>query len=1002
MPPHMRAIWWHWGETWQRAALIAWAAFASFPAAALDPTRPIAEFVHDSWGVDSGLPQSTISGDIAQTPDGYLWFGTHEGLARFNGHQFRVFDSDTAPGMPSNGIMELYVRRNGELLVGLRDGGLLRVHGERVESLPLPAIDAGILALAEEADGSLWAGTRGAGLVQLPAQGEPRVLTHVDGLADDVVAAVLRAPDGELWIGTRRGLQRLQRGSAGPRVVAADGLPPVSVSDLLVDRAGRLWLGSLDAGLWVREASGWRQYGPSDGLASLTAGRIREDPDGALWIGTVAGLQRFAQGRFDPPLGADQGLSSDVVRALQVDVEGSVWVGTDGGIDRFRDGIIHALRPGRGPGEGAVRSVATDRAGRLWVGTTNGLFVLQDGHERRYDGDDGLSSESVLAILENADGRLWVSTQDGGVHTLEGERFVDHSAELQSAAGMPRGIHRVLMRAQGALLLGSQFGVLRIPDEGPAEFYGEAQGLLREQVLALFEDSQRRVWVGSRFGLMRLRPAAPGAARHYEAETLAPAFAFAAPVLGMAQYAPDSLLLATGRGLALATGDEVRMLRGPTRTLFNLLDDGLGHWWACSNEGLHRFDAEVLATALRQPEMTLSGSLLERGDGMPSRQCNGGSEPSALRLADGRLAFATTGGVAMVDPRRTLAANPRPPPVHIESIALDFQPQPLPDSGVVLQVAPGRKRIDIDYVGLSLLDPGAARYRYRLEGYDEDWIDAGHQRHAVLANLAPGDYLFRVLASNNSGVWNSEGATLALHVQAHWSQTAWFRVGLLLAALLLIALGMRLRLAALARHARELSAQVRARTADLATERDRLAQADRDKDELLSRLAEQAAKFESLSRLDGLTGLSNRREFDHALAAACASGAPVCLALGDVDHFKQINDRHSHLVGDDVLRNLATILARHCAPGESVARFGGEELALVLPGADLATARARAEAIRLAIARHPWSALHPRLKVSMSFGIARAAPGGDAAQLIADADRQLYKAKASGRNRVCG
>lgn len=977
---------------------------ATTVASALDPGRPIAEFIHDSWSADDGLPQSTVSADIVQSADGYLWIGTHEGLARFNGHGFRVYDSANTPGLSSNGIMELAIAANGDLLIGLRDGGLARMHEGSIAPVSMPAVNAGVLAIAEQADGSLWLGTRGSGLVYLPAHGDALVLSAAQGLPDDVVAALLPSPAGFLWVGTRRGLMRLDWQDGHPSLREEPGMPRVSVSDLVLDRDGRLWVASLDAGLWVQESETWRRYDLADGLANLTVPRIRVDASGAVWIGTVAGLQRLAHDQFDPPLGADEGLSSDVVRTLLVDAEGSVWVGTDSGLDRFRDGIIHALRPGRGPGEGAVRSVAVDHEDQLWIGTTNGLFSTRDGTEQRFGRADGLGSESVLSVLEDVHGVVWVATQDGGIHRRSGSGFVDLAAELQASTGGVRGIWRALRRVRGGMLLGSQFGVLLLRDDGGREFYGKAQGLLREQVLSLFEDASGKIWVGSRFGVMRMRPAPAGAATSYLVETLPEAFAFPAPVLGFAALPGDRVLMTTGRGLALADDVRVRHLGGLKRTMFNIADDGIGHWWMCSNRGLHRVNSGELQAQIDAgwdaPEQPLPVSVLDRSDGMATPQCNGGSEPSHTRLADGRLAFATTRGVAIIDPARQLASNPRPPSVSIESAEIDFQPVALPASGQALVLEPGQRRVDLSFVGLSLVDPGAVRYRYRLEGEDPDWVDAGDRRTAVLANLAPGTYRFLVTASNNSGVWSETGASLLLQVRPHWTATWWFRAAIALCVVLTVMLGLRLRLRSLARHARELSALVRQKTADLATERDRLAQAGDEKERLLQQLAMQSAQFETMARVDGLTQLANRREFDRVLATAQAERTALSLALGDVDHFKEINDQCSHVVGDEVLQALASILRLHCRPDQLAVRFGGEELALVMPRMALAEARAQVELIRQAIERHPWESLHPGLRVTISFGVADSNEADDVAQLLALADRRLYQSKANGRNQV--
>lgn len=990
---------------WQRAlrasmAVLCCCVWLVGPALALDPARPLTEFVHDRWSVDSGLPQTTIASDIVQTPDGYLWFGTHEGLARFNGHQFRVFNTDNAPALGSNGILQLAVARNGDLLIGLRDGGLARYHAGQITAVAMPDVQAGVLAIVEEPDGTLWIGTRGAGLLRLPADGsEPAWLHGPAALPDDVVVALMPSPDGFLWVGTRQGLARLHWEDGQARISAEPGLPVLSVADLMRARDGRLWLSSDDAGLWVQDGAHWRQYSVADGLAGTTVGPIHEDPDGAIWLGMLTGVQRLVDGRFDTPIGVREGLTSALVRALFIDIEGGLWVGTANGIDRFRDGRIHTIRPGYAPGEDGVRSVSRDHLGGLWIGTVSGLFRYDQGQSVRFGLADGLVNESVLAVAEDFQGAVWVATQ-GGVNRRNGERFVDQAPRLLAATGRAQAAQRVLLAVRGGMLIGGAVGVLLLRDDGGFERYGRAEGLPSEDVLSLQEDRHGRLWVGLRFGVARLKPAPAGTGRRYLADPLPAEFGFRAPVFGFAEWTAQRLLMVTGRGLKLAQDDQLHSYAGLDRTLFNLREDGTGHWWMCSNSGLVRVASAALEAGLKPGSGALPFDSYDRSDGMPTTQCAGGAEPSATVLANGDLAFATSRGVAVVDPARRIAPGLQPLSVQIESAEIDFQAVALPSAGAALVVQPGQRRIELSYVAPTMNDPSGARYRYQLEGEDRQWIDAGDRRAAVLANLAPGRYRFRVGAGNGAGDWSEHEAVMDILVLPHWSQSWWFRALLLAAAVLALYVGVRLRLAALARKARELSALVVERTTDLATERDRLAQANLDKTRLLDQVAAQAAQFERLARQDGLTQLANRRELDQVLQTAYAQANPVFLALGDVDHFKSINDHYSHTIGDDVLRTLADILRAHCGSADLAARFGGEELAMVLPGVDRAQAMAQIDALRSAIANHAWHSLHPKLSVTISFGLAHSSEAGGVNELIALADQRLYRSKSAGRNQL--
>jgi diguanylate cyclase (GGDEF)-like protein len=413
--------------------------------------------------------------------------------------------------------------------------------------------------------------------------------------------------------------------------------------------------------------------------------------------------------------------------------------------------------------------------------------------------------------------------------------------------------------------------------------------------------------------------------------------------------------------------------------VFQVVDGGVGgDLWLTSNRGLYRISRDQVLAAMSGRKSDLRGTVYGTTDGMPSIECNAAS-PAAIRARDGQLWIATARGVAVIDPRAT-ARNAVPPPVHVEEILLDGSAAP---PGPI-RIPPGTRRLELRYTALGLRAPERITFRYRLEGYDDDWVHAGVSRVAHYTGLAPGHYTFRVIATNEDGIESATEARIGLTADPRWFETWWARL-LALALLAAFVWGIvRLRTAALRARKNE----------ELAHAYDLLAVANE--------------RLRALSYLDGLTGVANRRRFDETLAEACArathEGTPLSLVLLDLDHFKHLNDSQGHQLGDEALRTIAALLAeRSRSRGGLVARFGGEEFAWLLPGYSRDEARTEAEALRMAVRaaemRHDGTG--PGI-VTASFGVA----GSDRLQelspptLIAAADAALYRAKSEGRDRV--
>lgn len=936
-------------------------------ALALDPTRSLIEHVRVSWSADSGLPQSTVRA-VAQSQDGYLWLATHEGLARFDGRQFFVFNEANAPALRGSGISALLSAKDGSLWVGLRDGGVAKYEAGSFRALASEGgIPNGVVTvLREDNRGRLWVGTSGGG-VGYTKDGKGRVFTTADKLPHDSVQAIETVADDSVYVGTANGLAVFREGL----LVAESVLPAFDTSPIgavYLDRQGRLWIGVGKVGLFVKEKGDWRRFARAEDISDQIK-RVIVDRDGMVWIGGLGGLSRIHDARIET-IAARDGLSSNYVRDLLEDAEGNIWVGTEGGLERFRDGYISNWDATRGLTEEFARAVLETKNGDTWIATSNGLFQERAGKLRRYDSKNGLVSAAALSLAEDSDGTLWVGSNSGGLHRLQGETFINmgESAGLESAP-----VRAILPTRAGQLWVGTATKLVRIDERGMgrARAFGAVEGLKTDQILSLYEDTKGQVWVGSRAGVYVVQGDVVSDVWRQRGVTSA--------VFSILEDG-DSLLLTTGRGLFALKGDRVIPIgteQGlPSRVYFRLFGGDEKTFWACSNSGIVRIAKDQLRNLIAGKSARMTPQFFDRADGMATTQCNGGSQPAGWQARDGRVLFPTARGVAIFDPKRELRRNTRPPPVHVTRVSVDNEPLANMEKVTLARAA---RRIEIGFVGLSFVDADRVRYRYRLEGFDTDWIDAGREQYATYTNLPSGSYRFRVIAANNDGVWSEKGAAIAIDQRAALHESWWFR-GALLAMLALLAFGAYLvRVRTFRRQSQRLQVLV---------------------DERTHELAQANLRLDTMAHADGLTGIANRRRLDEYLSTSWANCRDQQRQLGvvviDADHFKQFNDEKGHLAGDELLIRLSQTLQRCLRRSEDLlARYGGEEFIVVMPGADIDVTKAAAESMLQAV-------LTANLGVTVSIGVCARQPsaGGTPADLVAAADTALYAAKRAGRNQL--
>ncbi len=816
-------------------------------AGGLDPERGTAEFARRAWQTDSGLPQNTVH-SITQTTDGYVWVATEEGLARFDGLSFKIFDRQNTPALKSNDVRALLTAgKAGDLWVCTAAGVARLSGGEwRTFTTAEGLASDDVAAAYEDRSGTIWFATS-AGLSRY-LDGKFTNFTKKEGLEGGGVLAVAQDVEGSLWVGTDEGLSRFHEG-AFTTETTGEG-PTRAVTAIALGGDGCLWLGTADGLSCLRDGRP-RTFTTADGLPNDRITTLRAGAGGSMWIGTAGGLARWSGGRFETFKGEDDGLSGGIILSLFEDAEGSLWVGTESeGLTQLKDRKFTTYTTREGLPSDLVKSIYEDRQGGVWVGTYGGgLSLLKDGRVRNYTTDEGLASNIVLSLAEGADGALWVGTPDGLSRLLDG-RFTTYT----SAEGLPNDFVRsIYADREGALWVGTRGGLARLKGE-EFETYTTAEGLPDNFVGTIYEDAGGVLWVGTLGGLSRFEG---GSFKTYTTReglsdnVVISIHGDAAGQLWIGTNGGGLNLFRKGRFTSFTTRDGL-----PNDTIYRVLEDGRGRLWMSCNKGvfsLNKSDLEEFAAGRRR---ALEPVLYGTADGMRTRECSGGGHPSAWRDRAGRLWFSTIKGVATIDPEH-MPTNTQPPPTVVEQVRVDGEALAAARD---LSLPPGKSRFDFYYAGLSFVAPEKVRYRYKLEGFDPDWVDGGDRRVAYYTNLGPGDYNFKVIACNNDGVWSSQPATFSFRLRPHFYRTYWFYALVFVASGLLAWQLYALRLR-----------QVRARYGAVLQERNRIAREIHDN--LAQEILGISVQLEIVARTMASAPDAARKHLDRARALVRSSVA---------------------------------------------------------------------------------------------------------------------------------
>jgi len=871
---------------WIVLALAGWLVVVPGVRATDSRDRAIDQFYHTAWTVREGAPGQVTA--LAQTSDGYLWLGTQTGLYRFDGVTFERYRPREGGDFLASTVASLYAPPSGGLWVGFRYGVASFVEGDRAThyaaSSGLPT--ATIYAIGGTQDGRIWAATFN-GLALLVGQRWSLVGAAM-GLPGNRARNLSVDREGRLWVATDQALAWLPRG--GTRFELATRAVG-RVNRIAEAPDGTIWVAEADGGVrpaWAGETPP-EDRGPS---LDLSSAGLLFDRDGALWMPTLGdGIRRVPRVRDLPRQQIEasgtaaqrftqrEGLSSDYLSAVIQDREGNVWVGGSRGLDRFRvSRLLPApLSPGAtdfalvaAQGHGvwvgtknrpltrvdamavvpgdfpeAITAASRDRDG-TWLGGPQGLWRLQDGIPQRFAPLPAEDYTGVQAVVGDGKGGAWLSINRPGIyHYTEGKWVYD---PMPTIANDPAPL--VLMNdAQGRLWMAFARNTIVIRAAAHDTLLGPADGLAVGNVTALLED-RGAVWLGGELGI--------GVVVGRKART-------------------------------------VGTLGEPLRGVSGLVRDARGDFWANTAQGVAYIGGADMARALKDPSYRPPVTLFDSLDGLPGTPAQFRPLPTAVVADDGRLWFATTSGVVSIDPA-DVPHNALPPPVSIRSISTDAGSWPVAPT---VHLPAHTERLRIGYTATSLSMPERVRLRYRMEGIDTRWRDAGTEREAVYTDPPPGTYRFQVTAANEDGVWNEEGASISIVVAPTFFETTWFVVICLVVAFAALWLAFYARM-------RRMEAQLRARLHERHAERERIARELHDT--LLQSIQGLTMRFQAIA---------NRVPADQPLRAAM-EGALDRAEEALVEARDRVRDLRGH-VGESSTLDVALIeLARVYATEHTV------------------------------------------------------------------------------------
>jgi signal transduction histidine kinase/ligand-binding sensor domain-containing protein len=738
---------------------------------AVDPNKHISQYAHAVWRIQDGFFNGAPNA-ITQTTDGYIWIGTPAGLIRFDGVRFVPWTPPPGKSFSSsNEVFSLLGGKDGSLWIGT-GSNLARLKGN--DLINYSGAPGRVNSIIEDRNGTIWF-TR----TRVPDANGPlcqvidtnlRCYGKADGITPLFAQPVVEDLQGNFWIGSTNDLTRWSKTSSStyvlPGLAAAKGLSGVYALAAASD--GSLWIGinrtGPDLGLQRMDQGVLKPFiVPGLDGRTLEVNNLYLDRKNALWVGTLGhGIYRIYSGRVDKFSGAN-GLSSDAITGFYEDREGNMWTATSEGVDCFRDTRLISFSTREGLSADSIGSVLATKDGTVWIGNHAALDSLHQGNISSIRAKDGLPGVRITSMLEDHAGRLWLGV-DNTLYVYEKGRFQPINRRDGSSIGVILSMTEDHDNNIWALVIGKPKKIFRIQDSKIQEEFPAPQIPAAYSVVA---DPQSGIWLGLESGDL---------ARYQNGKLEVFPFKFGQdPRVRLVIAMPDGAIFGrTSAGLIGWKSGKRQTLSVqnglPCDSPYSMVSDAQGDLWLYMKCGLVRIPKTELQKWWENAKALVLTHLFDIFDG--ARPSSTTFEPKASRSPDGKLWFANDYVVQMIDPDN-LAANGLPPPVHIEEVIADKKSY---GAGQSIRLPSLTRDLEIDYTALSFVAPKKVRFRYKLEGHDADWQDAGTRRQAFYNDLKPKKYTFRVMACNNDGNWNEIGAALEFSIAPAWYQTYSFLI----------------------------------------------------------------------------------------------------------------------------------------------------------------------------------------------------------------------------------
>ncbi len=735
--------------------------------------NPINFWKHSVWTSEDGLLMNSVT-SMAQTQDGYIWLGTENGLVRFDGIDFDVISIENMQSIQTKSIVSLLVDKTGHLWIGTYGGGVARLEKDAAKTYTTQhgLLSNEVLHLFQSRDRTIWIGTR-KGLYRYHE--ERLINVPLVGKNDLPIGSICEDKIGRLWVGAKGNGLYLVHKKINKFESKYKGFAGMNINDLLIDRTNNLWIATFGSGLFKMNIDHIEQkqmYNLKTGFATNNIDCLLEDHAGDIWIGTFGNgifIHRNTKNNF-VSFNDQNGLSNNEVISLFQDRENIIWIGTEGGgLNNLFESRIYTITKKHGLSSNNVTGVFQDSQENIWIGNRGysfdvydvktgniqsiqskydfsilgwgaiaeypkgeiwfdyldrgvGRFSLENKELKYFSKSEGIPDGLIRALYVDAQNQLWAGTDKGGLYVFSNEHFA-----LFTNIGSR--IITILKDRNQALWIGTMGGGLYHFKDGKMITYNKNNGLSDSIVVSIYEDTNGTIWVGT--------------------------------ISGLSVFHHGYLHKITKKhGLA-------------DSTICCILEDGNHVMWMSSNRGIYAIDRNDLIALIEKKQDSISPSLYSIEDGMKSIECNGGIQPACLKATDGKLWFPTTRGVSIVDPDR-MVLDSFLPSVLIKQFMMDGKSYPL---GKTAYVPPGRGDLEISYAGIGFVAPTRIRYKYKIEGLHNEWVDNGKRRSINIVSMAPGTYRFRVIASCEDGEWNMHDASFEFVFIAKFYHTLFFKIG---------------------------------------------------------------------------------------------------------------------------------------------------------------------------------------------------------------------------------